>query len=159
MTWRDLESTAPEIARLGKARLEQTRVALLATVRPDGSPRISPVEPCLWGGDLLFGAMAWSLKTSDLSRDPRCALHSAVTDPDSGEGELKLYGHAEAASDQLRDGCTAGWWVKQPADVATVFVFSIEQGVFVSWDPAPGKMTSRQWSRERGYREVHRLYP
>ena len=44
-SWRDLEQAAPHIARAGRALLDQARVALLGTLRPDGSPRISPVEP------------------------------------------------------------------------------------------------------------------
>jgi hypothetical protein len=90
MIWRDLEAAAPEIARLGKERFDRARLALLGTLRKDGSPRISPVEPYLTQGHLLFGAMSWSLKRRDLLRDPRCVLHSAISDPDSGEGELKL---------------------------------------------------------------------
>lgn len=108
MSWRDLEASAPEIARLGKERLDQERVALLATLRNDGSPRSSPVEPYLSQGHLLFGAMPWSLKTRDLLRDSRCVLHSTVTGPDNGEGELKLYGRASEADDQTRDAARAG---------------------------------------------------
>lgn len=67
-------------------------MALLGTIRTDGSPRISPVEPYLTQGHLLFGAMVWSLKTRDLLRDPRCVLHGAITAPDAGEAEVKLYG-------------------------------------------------------------------
>jgi hypothetical protein len=48
------------------------------------------LEPGIVEGHLITGAMAWSLKAEDLQRDPRYVLHSAVTDPDSGEGELKL---------------------------------------------------------------------
>jgi predicted pyridoxine 5'-phosphate oxidase superfamily flavin-nucleotide-binding protein len=66
MIWRDLEAAAPEIARLGRERFERARVALLGTLRKDGSPRISPVEPYLTQGHLLFGTMSWSLKTRDL---------------------------------------------------------------------------------------------
>ena len=80
------------------ASLDATRVALLGTLRRDGSPRISPIEPYLAGGQLLIGAMAWSQKVADLRRDPRYVLHSAVTGPDSGEGELKLYGQAAEAA-------------------------------------------------------------
>jgi hypothetical protein len=50
MIWRDLETVAPEIARLGKERFDRARVALLGTLRKDGSPRISPVEPYLTRG-------------------------------------------------------------------------------------------------------------
>jgi hypothetical protein len=45
--------------------------------------------------------MAWSANASDL-RDPRYALHSAVTGPNTAEGELKLYGAAAQASQDLR---------------------------------------------------------
>ena len=102
-TWQDLELGAPEIARLGRDRINAARVALLGTLRADASPRISPVEPYFVRGQLLVGAMTWSGKAADLLRDPRYVLHSAVTGPDSGEGELKLYGSAVEAGQELRD--------------------------------------------------------
>jgi hypothetical protein len=64
-SWAEVEAAAPEIARLGRQRLEEARLALLGTLRQDGSPRISPVEPFFSEGHLLFGAMSWSSKTSD----------------------------------------------------------------------------------------------
>src|SRR5918992_3774303 len=94
VSWGELEAAAPEIARLGRERLEQVGVAFFGTVRADGWPRISPVEAHVARNRLLVGVMPRSLKVRDLVRDPRCTLQSAVTDPDSGEGELKLYGHA-----------------------------------------------------------------
>jgi len=51
MNWRDLEAAAPEIADLGKQRLDQARVALLATLRKDGSPRISPCGVRIFDSD------------------------------------------------------------------------------------------------------------
>jgi Pyridoxamine 5'-phosphate oxidase len=159
MNWRDLESAAPEIAHLGRERLEQARVALLATLRKDGSPRISPVEPYLTQGHLIFGAMSWSLKTRDLLRDPRCVLHSAVTGPDSGEGELKLYGRATEADQEIRNGCRESWWVERPPGAATVFALTIEQATFISWDTEQGQMTVRRWSPQRGYNKMRRSYP
>jgi hypothetical protein len=159
MIWRDLEAAAPEIARLGKERLDQTRVALLGTLRKDGSPRISPVEPFLTQGRLLFGAMPWSMKTRDLQRDPRCVLHSAVSDPDSGEGELKLYGRAAKVDDQIREAAREAWWVGRPAEAASVFSLEIEQATFISWDLEHGEMTVRRWSPHRGYAEATRSYP
>lgn len=158
MSWRDLEAAGPEIARLGKERLDQARVAMLATLRKDGSPRISPVEPYLSQGHLLFGAMSWSLKTHDLVRDPRCVLHSAVTGPDNGEGELKLYGRAVEVDDQVRNSCE-GWWLERPCGAATVFALNFEQAVFISWNTERGQMIVRRWSAERGYTERTRAYP
>src|SRR5437879_1497384 len=121
ISWHELEAAAPAIAQPGRQRLELSRVALLGTLRKDGSPRISPVEPYLTQGHLLFGAISWSLKRRDLVRDPRCVLHSAISDPDSGEGELKLYGRATEADEQIRNECREGWWATRPADAASVF--------------------------------------
>jgi hypothetical protein len=131
---------------------------LLGTLRKDGSPRISPVEPYLSQGELLFGAMTWSLKARDLVRDPRCVLHSAVTDPDGGDGELKVYGRAVVADDELREGCREGWWFTRP-ETATVFALRIEETTFVSWDADGGEMTVRQWSPRAGYTVKRRRYP
>jgi Pyridoxamine 5'-phosphate oxidase len=159
MSWRELESGAPEIARLGKERLDHTRVALLGTVRKDGSPRISPVEPFFTDGHLLFGAMSWSLKTRDLRRDPRCVLHSAITGPDLGEGELKLYGRATDADEDLRACSGEGWWLEHPPEAAAVFALTIEHATFISWETEQGEMTVRRWSPEHGYTETRRNYP
>jgi hypothetical protein len=158
-SWRELERAAPEIARLGKERLDAAGVALLGTLRKDGAPRISPVEPYLTQGQLVLGAMSWSLKARDLLRDPRCVLHSAVSDPDSGEGELKLYGRAVEADEQLRNGCPEGWWAARPVEEAAVFRLDIDQATFISWDTKRGQMTVRRWSPRAGYRETTRDYP
>lgn len=157
--WRDLEAAAPEIARLGRERFDLARVALLGTIRKDGSPRISPVEPYLTHGHLLFGSMSWSSKTRDLLRDPRCVLHSAVSDRDSGEGELKLHGRATEAAQQIREGCPEGWWAATATDSASIFSLSIDQATFISWDIEHGEMTVKSWSPQAGYRETRRAYP
>jgi hypothetical protein len=117
------------------------------------------VEPYLTQGHLLFGAMSWSFKTRDLLRDPRCVLHSAISNPDSGEGELKLYGRATEADDQIRNGCREGWWAARPTEAASVFSLNIDQATFISWDTEHGEMTVRRWSPQLGYRETRRDYP
>jgi hypothetical protein len=80
MIWAEFEAAAPEVARLGKERFDRLRVALLGTLREDGSPRISPVEPYFVEGDLLFGAMTWSLKARGSS------VGHAVRPPQGGDG-------------------------------------------------------------------------
>ncbi len=156
--WRELELGAPTIARLGLTRLSCPRVALLGTLRRDASPRISPVEPCIAEGQLLIGAMAWSGKAADLRRDPRYVLHSAVTDPDSGEGELKLSGAAVEAGHHHRNGAEA-WWSAWPPDKAVVFCLGVEQAVFVEWDTGHALMTVHRWSPRGGYTHSRRHYP
>lgn len=158
-SWRDVELGAPEIAQLGMARLNSARVALLGTLRRDGSPRISPIEPYVVQGQLLIGAMAWSAKTSDLRRDPRYVLHSAVTGPDSGEGELKLYGSAVETGQDLRAAAADAWWRAWAPEKAVVFTLHIGQAAFVDWDIDHGLMTVHRWSPRTGYAVASRPYP
>jgi hypothetical protein len=71
----------------------------IATLRADGSPRISGIELVFDDGELAFGSMSNSRKGADLRRDPRCALHSATVDPIEGSeaqwpGEAKIAGRA-----------------------------------------------------------------
>lgn len=155
--WRAMEQGAPDIARLGLARLTAVPVAMLGTVRPDGSPRISPVEPYLADGQLLIGAMTWSRKAADLHRDPRYALHSVVTGPNSGEGELKLYGAVRPAGPERRRA-TRAWWREHP-DQAVVFTLRIATALFIEWDLGNGVMTTHRWTRPEGYACSSRRYP
>ncbi len=157
--WQDLELGAPKIARLGMERISTARVALLGTLRADGSPRISPVEPYFVQGQLLVGAMTWSRKVADLLRDPRYVLHSAVTGPDSGEGELKLHGPAVEGGQDLRGAAAGAWWSAWPADKAIVFSLRIEQAAFIEWDTGQGVMTVHRWSPGSGYSHTSRTYP
>jgi hypothetical protein len=158
-SWLDLEQAAPHIARAGRELLTRPRVALLGTLRPDGSPRISPVEPYLAGGQLISGLMTWSGKARDLRRDPRCVLHSTISEPDAGEPELKLYGLTAATGDPLRDACRQAWWLGQPRAAADVFLLDVTQAVLIEWDLQRGHMTSTHWSPGRGLWQQARNYP
>lgn len=158
-SWHDLELGAPEIARYGMDRLTAAHLALLGTVRRDGSPRISPIEPYFATGELLVGAMAWSRKAADLRRDPRFVLHSVVTGPDSGEGELKLYGSAVEARPELRRAAVDAWWSARAPDQAVVFALHVGQAAFIQWDVEHGVMTIHRWSPDAGYRRASRTYP
>ena len=61
-SWPDAEPSAPELARLGMAQLNSARRALLDTLRRDGFPRVSPIEPRIADGQLVIGATARSVK-------------------------------------------------------------------------------------------------
>jgi hypothetical protein len=93
-TWADFEAAAPELAALGRELYERTGLALIGSVRRDGSPRISPCEPYWFDGDVYLGMMWQSRKALDLVRDPRCVMHSTVSDKAGTEGEFKAYGLA-----------------------------------------------------------------
>jgi hypothetical protein len=108
--WNQLRDEAPQTAAVFERRLAATGLALMATLRADGSPRISPLEPLLHGGRLWLGMMPGSTKVADLDRDPRLCLHSATADKDVADGDAKLWG------DAVRVGDDAG-----RADYATAF--------------------------------------
>lgn len=97
-SWKDFVAAAPEAAAMFERRLEATGLALLATSRSDGFPRISPVEPAILGDRLYLGMMPASTKSLDLGRDPRCCLHSATADKDVSEGDVKLFGRGVAVT-------------------------------------------------------------
>lgn len=65
---------------------------MLATLRPDGFPRISPMEPWLFDGDLWLAGMPGTAKFRDLADDPRFALHTATVDPEVRDGDAKVWG-------------------------------------------------------------------
>src|SRR5262249_15510555 len=118
----------------------------------------SPIEPYVAEGQLLIGAMVWSRKTSDLRRDPRYVLHSAVTGPDSGEGELKLSG-AAVEVDQDHRGVAEAWWSAWPPDRAVVFSLGMGKGLFAEWATGQGVRVARGWSPRPAYTKSSRHYP
>ncbi len=94
MIWEEFRRSSPELAALGEERFERTGLVLIATLRKDGWPRISPVEPLIADGQLYLGMMWESRKALDLLRDPRCTVHNTITNKDASEGEFKVYGRA-----------------------------------------------------------------
>jgi Pyridoxamine 5'-phosphate oxidase len=97
-TWADVVRQAPELAGLVRGRFDAHGLGLLATLRRDGSPRLSGVEPLFTDTDVWMGMMPDSLKALDLLRDPRFALHSATTDKNVAEGDAKVAGRALAVA-------------------------------------------------------------
>ena len=100
VTWAGVEAEEPELAAAVRERFEAHGLGLLATLRGDGSPRISGIEPLFALGELWLGMMPMSRKALDLLRDPRFALHCATIDKDLGSGDAKLSGAAIVVDDQ-----------------------------------------------------------
>jgi hypothetical protein len=97
--WSEVEREVPELVAVARGFLDAGKHKTLATLRSDGSPRISGSEIQLRDGDLWFGSMWQALKARDLQRDPRFALHSASVDPPEWPGDAKLAGRAEEVTD------------------------------------------------------------
>ena len=102
--WNDLEAQEPAFAAKVRALFDARKHKTIATLRADGSPRISGIEVEFKDGDLQFGSMPDARKGADLVRDPRFALHGPTVDPPEGNpsgwpGEAKVAGRAVLVGD------------------------------------------------------------
>jgi hypothetical protein len=90
-SWSEFSEAAPELAARARALFEAQKHLTLATLRRDGSPRISGIECEIRDGDLWFGSDSGAVKARDLARDPRFALHSGTGDSARWEGDPALW--------------------------------------------------------------------
>jgi hypothetical protein len=95
-SWAQIEGEAAEFAARVRERVAAGTNKTLATLRRDGSPRISAIECRFEDGEVTMGMMGGSLKLLDVRRDPRVALHSPTieppADPSGWPGDAKLAG-------------------------------------------------------------------
>ena len=133
VAWQEVEADAPEFASRVRTLFQARKHKTMATLRADGSPRISGIETQI-GEQVTFGSMAGSRKLADLMRDPRLALHSPSVDPPEDNpgawvGEAKISGRAVPTEDGFR------------VDIAEVALTYIDGGLVIeSWHPGTGHM-------------------
>lgn len=101
--WQQIEQEAPELAARVRALFDTRKHKTMATLRRDGSPRISGIEVEFADGGVRLGVMPDSVKGRDLERDPRLAVHSPTVDaPEDDQaswaGEAKIAGRAVPAA-------------------------------------------------------------
>jgi len=140
MHWSDIEHTQPRLARLAQELLIDPGVVLVATIRHDGTPRLSAVEPYVLDGQLWLSMMWQSMKARDLLRDGRILVHSVITGRDGAQGEFKIRGTARAEKDpaaqrRYADAVAAALgWDPQPGRFH-LFAVDIYQVAFITYDP------------------------
>ena len=93
-SWSEVEAQAPELSARARELFDAYKHKTIATLRRDGSPRISGTETDFKNGELYIGSMLRAVKALDLQRDPRFALHSGSADPDAWRGDAKIAGRA-----------------------------------------------------------------
>jgi hypothetical protein len=158
MRWDEFAAACPELAELGEERLRKRELCLVGTIRKNGFPRISPVEPEFVDGELMLGMMWRSPKALDLLRDQRCVVHSVVSDRNGTEGDFKLYARAVEVDDPERRARYRAA-VKERIDWEPtegnyhLFALDVDSAGFViftgerfglAWDPGRGL---RRWSQ------------
>lgn len=156
MRWNELAEQQPKLAQLGRDRLIHPGVVFVATIRCDGTPRLSAVEPLQWDGDLWLSMLWGSRKAADLLRDPRLLVHSIVTTRDGGAGEYKLRGRAiaesaesvqQAYAEQVR---TRLGWDPVPGRFH-LFRVDIDDVTFIRYDDPTGDQFVARWPSGREF--------
>jgi len=148
-SWEDVEAAVPEFAHRVRALFDAHKHKTIATLRTDGSPRISGIEATFADGQLTFGSMSNARKGADLKRDPRFALHTATVDPVEGEeaewpGEAKIAGRA-IHSGSITDGPDGDAF---RADITEVVLTHLNDEatllVIEWWTPTSGLQTAER---------------
>ena len=134
-SWHEVDAEAPELAPRARELFDANKHKTLATLRRDGSPRISGIEITFEDGELRFGSMWRAVKALDLQRDPRFAIHSASDGADF-EADAKVAGRVEEV------GSGQGSHLFR-ADITELVVISL------GGDP-PDHMLIESWHPERG---------
>ena len=146
--WKDVEQAQPEFAARVRRLFGAGRHKTIATLRADGSPRISGIECEFTDGELTFGSMPGARKGADLRRDPRFALHGPVFHPVEGNeaewpGEAKIAGRAVLPeSGDHADG--------------DLFRCDISEVVITRLDPEATMLVIESWTPQRGLRVTER---
>ena len=146
--WQAIEQAEPEFAGRVRRLFDAGRHKTIATLRADGSPRISGIECEFTDGELRFGSMTGARKGADLKRDPRFALHGPTFHPEEGKesewpGEAKIAGRAVLAGPVT-------------APDGELFVADITEIVITGVDVKASKLVVESWTPERGLRKVER---
>ena len=144
--WSDVELAAPDLAQRVRIIFDAHRHKTIATLRADGSPRISGIEAAFADGELTFGSMPAARKGADLRRDSRFALHSATVDPVEG-AEATWPGEAKIAGRAVLTG----------TDGADSFRADITEVVLTHLDEQATRLVVQWWTPQRGLQRVERV--
>jgi len=145
-TWAEFEAVEPEFASRVRRLMSGRKHLTMATLRRDGSPRISGTEVEFAEGQLRIGSMTRAVKALDLRRDGRVAIHGPTIDPPSDKpagwkGEAKIAGIARE--------------VDSGGD-AHRFVIDIQEAVITRLNEAGSRLVVESWTPDRGHRTMER---
>ncbi len=154
VSWGELSRAQPEFAQRVKAKFAEGRHKTLATLRADGSPRISGLECEFTEEELQFGSMPGARKLADLERDPRFALHGPTGNPPVGKehewsGEAKIAGRARPAGEIVaEDGADSPAGFLFTADISEVAITGI--------NAEATRLVVEFWTEDQGLRRIER---
>ncbi|WP_282691738.1 pyridoxamine 5'-phosphate oxidase family protein [Streptomyces sp. CC208A] len=162
LTWPAFEAAEPELAATARKRFGRYTHHTLATLRKDGSPRLSGIEADFRGGELWLGMMPNSYKALDLRRDPRFSLFANPgAGTDMGGGDVRISGRAVEVTDTEEVAqYAAGVGVPlpfhlfrvEPSEVVRTWVEG-DEICFTTWRPGRAPRTLRRGNDDTPPRE------
>ena len=152
-SWSEVEAQAPELAGLAREFLDAHTHKTLATLRRDGSPRISGTETDFRADEVYIGSMWKAVKALDLQRDPRFAIHSGSADPPEWRGDAKIAGRAEEITDpdtvaRINEGA--------PGGRSHLFRLDVREVVVVRLGDPADHLVIDSWHEGRGLSSIRR---
>jgi hypothetical protein len=156
VSWAEFEERAPELAREVRARFDAHGHKTMATLRRDGSPRISGTEVTLKDGELWVGGMPGSQKCRDLQRDPRLAIHSGSDEPKEWKGDAKVAGRAVEVTDPETKRSFTGSLEDAPPGPFRLFRLDLTEATAVRLGQPADHLVVEWWTPEGGVRRVER---
>lgn len=143
-TWTEFSTAASDLASRIEARFTATKHHVLATLRPDGSPRVSGTEVDIHDGEMFLGSMLGAVKARDLRRDGRFAIHSNPGEATMEGGDAKVSGVAVEVTDHDK------------ASEFHLFRLDIHHAVLTSLHPDGDRLVIESWRPEQGVRRTER---
>ena len=152
--WEEFEQATPEFAARVRRLFEAGRHKTIATLRADGSPRISGIECEFADGELRFGSMTAARKGADLRRDPRFALHGPTFHPEEGKesewpGEAKIAGRAIPAGPVKTEDTP-------DAPDGEAFIADIDEVAITGLNAEATRLVVESWTTARGLQRIER---
>lgn len=147
MSWQELREHEPELAVFGERRF-RSRVAFLATVDADGSPRVHPVTPIVAPQGLMVFMEPTSPKGHDLRRGSRYALHCSVEDDEGGGGEFRVRGTAREITDTAVRDQVAERAPYTPSAEYVLFELLVDDAFSTVYEPAGAPVRHTWRSRD-----------
>jgi hypothetical protein len=153
-SWKAIEQAEPEFALRAQRLMAAGRHKTIATLRADGSPRISGIECEFTDTDLRFGSMPDARKGADLERDPRFALHGPTFHPEEGR-EKDWPGEAKIAGRAIRDRPVIQDQVSDEPD-GEMFIADVTEVVITALNAEGTKLVIESWTPDRGLQRIER---
>jgi hypothetical protein len=147
--WQEVVDSEPDFAAEVQQVFDAHKHKTIATLRRDGSPRLSGLEFEFNAGEVSFGMMPGSQKCNDLRRDPRTELHSTSVVPEDDEGawpgDARISGRAREITDPNERATLTG----SPTEAYPLFVLDVQRVVRIKLEGSPPHLLIRTWRPSR----------